>query len=226
MHIKMSSHDGDPNIGLYVVATDKFVIAPDERIDGLDVLGCKNIVYTKVSETDFLGIFICANSKGILVPSVMSDVRLDRLKEDMAKIDKNIKIARLEGSYTALGNLILCNDKFALISPLIAEHKKLIESVLGVKVKVSILQNMDIVGSICAVTNKGFLMNFNAEKEDYEFVKEVFGVDGDIGSVNFGSPFIKSGVIVNSKGVIAGNQTSGPEITRIDEAFGFLEKFG
>ena len=221
MHIKLTSHEGDPNIGLYAVATDKFVLAPDESIDGLEILS-DNIVYTKVSETDFLGIFLCANSRGVLVPSIMSEMRLSKLKKDLSKIDKNIKVGKIESNCTALGNLILCNDKYALISPLIEDKKSEIESVLGVKAKVAKLQDMDIVGSICSVTNKGFLMNMNAEKEDYEFIENFFKIEGDIGSVNFGSPFIKSGLVVNSRAVLVGSLTSGPEITRIDEAFGFI----
>ena len=221
MHLRLASHDGDPNIGLYCLATDKFVIAPDERVDNLSMLS-ENIIYTKVSETDFLGIFMCANSNGVLVPSIMSDMRLLKLEKDLKKIDENIKVVRIESNYTALGNLILCNDKHALVSPLLSDHKKEIESALGVKVKVSELQGMDIVGAICAATNKGFLMNINAEKEDYEFIEMFFGIEGDIGSVNFGSPFIKSGIVVNSRAVLVGDQTSGPEITRVDEAFGFI----
>ncbi len=81
----------------------------------------------------------------------------------------------------------------------------------------------DIIGSMCIATNKGFLLNMHAKKEDFEFVKEHLKVDGDIGTVNFGSPFVKSGIIANSKGVLVGDQTTGPEISRIDEALGFIK---
>jgi translation initiation factor 6 len=224
MHLKQASYVGDPNIGLYVVATNKFVIAPDNNIDGLNILS-ENIVYTKISETDFIGIFVVANSKGVLLPSIMGDMRFNKLKEDIYKIDKNINVEILDDiDVTALGNLIVCNDDYALISPLLENYKEKIENVLKVEVFVSKLIDMDIVGSVCVATNKGFLLSSNAEKEDYEFVENVFKIEGDIGSVNFGSPFVKSGIIVNDKSVLIGTQTSGPEITRIDEAFGFLKK--
>ena len=43
-----------------------------------------------------------------------------------------------------------------------------------------------------------------------------------IGTVNHGSPVIGSGLIANSKGAIIGNQTTGIEMGRIEEALGFL----
>ena len=42
------------------------------------------------------------------------------------------------------------------------------------------------------------------------------------GSVNFGSPFISSGLICNKNGFIIGDISGGPEIQNADEALGFL----
>ena len=39
---------------------------------------------------------------------------------------------------------------------------------------------------------------------------------------NFGFPFVKSGLIANSNGYLAGSRTTGIELGRIDEALGFL----
>ncbi|MCK5594541.1 MAG: translation initiation factor IF-6, partial [Candidatus Aenigmarchaeota archaeon] len=124
---------------------------------------------------------------------------------------------------TALGNLIIANDKAAVISTLLEEHKDEISEALKVPVIVSDLMDLSIVGSICISTNKGFLMNMHAEKEDFELVEKNIKVDGDIGTVNFGGPFVRTGLIANSKGYIVGNQTTGPEVARIDEALGFVD---
>ena len=40
---------------------------------------------------------------------------------------------------------------------------------------------------------------------------------------NFGFPFVKSGLIANSNGYLAGSRTTGIELGRIDEALGFLD---
>ena len=39
---------------------------------------------------------------------------------------------------------------------------------------------------------------------------------------DFGSEFVRSGLIANSSGAIIGNRTTGPELARIEEALGFL----
>lgn len=53
-------------------------------------------------------------------------------------------------------------------------------------------------------------------------IKDVLGVDVDIGTVNFGSPFPSSGAMANSNGFIASPESSGPELGRITEALGFI----
>ena len=42
------------------------------------------------------------------------------------------------------------------------------------------------------------------------------------GSVNMGSCLIGAGLLVNSKGYLAGNATTGFELGRIEDVFGFL----
>jgi translation initiation factor 6 len=47
----------------------------------------------------------------------------------------------------------------------------------------------------------------------------VLGVPTSIGSVNRGVTYVRSGLVVNSHGAIAGRETTGPELDRIEEAF-------
>jgi len=222
-HLARIDYEGDPNIGLYCVATEELVIAPSKDIKGLELLS-KNIVEAKVANTDLLGVFIAANSKGILLPNIMTASEKKKLADDIKRINPKIRIETINTKHTALGNLILSNDKKAIISPLLESHKDKIEKTLGVKAIISQIVNLNIVGAVCYATNKGFLLNMHAEKEDFEFVEATLEIDGDIGTVNFGSPFVHSGMIGNSRAVLVGKYTTGPEITRVDEALGFIEK--
>jgi translation initiation factor 6 len=43
------------------------------------------------------------------------------------------------------------------------------------------------------------------------------------GSVNMGSGLVGTGLLGNSRGYIAGTQTSGFELGRVEDIFGFLE---
>jgi translation initiation factor 6 len=43
------------------------------------------------------------------------------------------------------------------------------------------------------------------------------------GTINMGSGLIGTGLLVNDTGYIAGNATSGFELGRVEDVFGFLE---
>ena len=53
-----------------------------------------------------------------------------------------------------------------------------------------------------------------------EKIEQLLKVRVDVGTVGYGSPFIRSGVIVNSKGVLYADGTTGAELGRIEEVFG------
>jgi len=53
-------------------------------------------------------------------------------------------------------------------------------------------------------------------------IEDVLKVEGDIGTVSFGSPFVGASLLANSRGFLVSEQTTGPELQRIDEALGFL----
>lgn len=209
---------GDPNVGLFGFATDKYFLSPDSNMkpDPLKVPP----VHSIISGTPLAGMFCAGNSHGILLPAITAVDEYERISAQMKKLGVNAHI--LKSKYTALGNLILCNDRAALASPLLLHHKKEIEACLKVPVSFGTLLGLDIVGSVCVATNKGFLLNMHASDEDFSLVKSVLGTDGDIGTINFGGQFIRSGLIANSHGAIIGNSTTGPELARIEEALGFL----
>ena len=224
MHVMMTTLNGDPNVGLYGLATDRFAIISDIEADKdeiSDVLKVPMIVQ-KMARTDFAGIFLAGNSNAVLVPNIIETKELDNLKKELSKISEDIEVKVIETEHTALGNLILCNDRAAIISSLLEKHKDEIAEALKVPVTVSDLMDLSITGSLCISTNKGFLLNMHAEKEDFELVEKTLKIDGDIGSVNFGGAFVRCGMIANSNGYLVGNQTTGPELTRIDEALGFI----
>ena len=44
----------------------------------------------------------------------------------------------------------------------------------------------------------------------------------EIGTVNYGTSFLGSGVVANSKGALIGNATTGIETNRVEWALGYL----
>jgi len=215
-HIQYADFLGDSNIGLFGVATDKYVVLPEAGIR-VEMLS-KKVVHTTIAGTKLCGIFLAGNSHGLLVPWTITDRELAVLKKGL----RGINICVIDAKHTALGNLILCNDKGAIISPLLHSHAGAISKCLNVPVQESEIMDMNIVGAVCTATNKGFLLDMYATEADFNMVRHALKVEGDIGTVNFGSEFVKSGVLANSKAVLIGSKTTGPEVARIDEALGFL----
>ncbi len=215
-HMRFASFHGDTNIGLFGIMTEKYAILPDESIGAKSFV--KNIAYTTIAGTKLCGIFLAGNSNGLLVPETITERELSVLKKSL----KGVEILVMHSKYTALGNLVICNDNGAIISPLLQEHAKEISKCLKVDVFVASILEMNIVGALAVATKKGFILDMYADENDFKAVKEALGVDGDIGTVNFGSEFVKSGLLANSKGVLVGSATTGPETSRIDEALGFI----
>jgi translation initiation factor 6 len=100
------------------------------------------------------------------------------------------------------------------------KYKKEISDTLGCEVEIGKIADLDIVGSCAITSNIGCLCHREANEEELKRIEEILKVKVDVGSISYGSPFIKSGIIVNSKGVVFSEQTSGAEIGRIEEVFG------
>jgi translation initiation factor 6 len=98
------------------------------------------------------------------------------------------------------------------------KEKKKIEDCLGVETEYSEIANLNIVGSCGVATNNGCLLHWDVKEDEMKVVEDLLKVDVDIGTVNFGSPFVKSGLIANSKGCLLGEKTTPPELARIMEA--------
>jgi translation initiation factor 6 len=208
---------GDPNIGLYGFATDTYYflgLEPQKKIlQKINATLKTEIIISTIFGIELSSLFSTGNSNGIILPKVIDDFELKNLK----KLDLNLRV--IESKETALGNLILCNDKGCLIASSLKKYKKEISDTLGCEVEIGKIAGLDIVGS-CAVTNNiGCLCHREAKEEEIKKIEEILKVRVDVGSVSYGSPFIKSGIIVNSKGVVFSEQTTGAEMGRINEVF-------
>jgi len=219
--VERLSFFGDPNVGLFAKASDKLclvgkAVLKSDRDIIEDVLKVPVIDIT-ISNTNLIGIFAAMNSKGIILPKIVTEGEL----KEIAKLDLNFGVIE-DTIYTALGNLILCNDKGAIVSPLLEKFIDIIEDVLEVKCEISTVANLNIVGSCGKANNKGCLLHRDATEDELKVIEKTLGVEVDIGTVNFGSPFVASGIITNSNGIIIGGETTGPEVARVVEALGFL----
>jgi translation initiation factor 6 len=208
---------GDPNIGLYGFATDNYCflgIEPQQKIlQKIKEFLKVNIITSSIAGTELAGLFVAGNSNGIILPKIVEDFELKNLK----KLKINLKI--INSKETALGNLILCNDKGCLISNSLKRYKREISDTLCCEVETGKIAELEIVGSCAVASNLGCLCHREAKEEELKKIEEILKVRVDVGSISYGSPFIKSGVIVNSKGIVFSEQTTGAEMGRLEEVF-------
>lgn len=214
-HIERTDFKGDINIGLYGFANDKVCFVSDivdkSKLEVLNV-PVENIT---IHGMNLLGMLVAVNSEKAIVPSGME-------KEHLDKIKKYFDVLELDTDINAFGNLILLNDKGCLISPLLKNEKKKIQEFLGIPTEVSTINLLKIIGSAAVCTNKGCLVHPQIREEEINEIKKILQVETDVGTVNFGSPYVNSGLIVNKNGYVVGKHTSGPEMARIDEVFEFI----
>ncbi len=204
---------GDPNLGLFGFSTDSYCLLGDGLKHYKEIektLGVKTIK-AKLMGTNLVGIFASGNSRGVVVSSMINEFEIER-------IEKHIDVLVLDTNYTALGNLILMNDKGCIISPLIKKWRRDIEKFFDVKCEVMKIGGMNVVGSAAVANNHGCLVHPNTTDEEGEKIKKILKVKKiDIGTANFGSPFIGACIIANSNGFVTSYQTTGPELARIEE---------
>lgn len=220
MHVIKTNFNGNVNIGLYVYVTEGYCLAgpdvPDEQVKKMQKAFDVPVHKITIAGTGLIGVFLAGNSNSLLVPKIAFDAELKKLD------NLNIKYSIIDTDLTALGNNVLCNDKGALVNPEFTDKAiKQIEKALKVNVKKSKIAGLGTVGSLAAFNDKGCLVHRDAEDFELDLVEQTLGVEVTIGTVNFGSPYIRSGVAVNSKGFIIGDISGGPEIQNADIALGF-----
>lgn len=201
-------------IGLFGLASDKYALI-SENFPKVDF----NVptLRTKFYATDLIGIFCAGNSNGLLISNFAKDSEIKKIKNFCGELGINVGV--LYEDFNALGNLIACNDKGALVSSRISNIKA-VEDILGVECVFGKAGGHDEVGSCIAATNKGFLVHPDAENElsGLKELKEIFGVSGNVGSVNLGVPYVRSGIIANSFLAFVGEKTTYIEADRISDA--------
>lgn len=222
MKYEIINYNGDSNIGIFLRTSENITLVPkniDKKItEKIEKILKTEIIECKIWDSYLLGIFSCLNSNGLILPKTIFSDEFNFFKS----LDLNIGI--IDCDYNAIGNLILCNDYSAIVSPLIdKESLKIIRDVLNVEVIVRKIMKNNLVGSMAYVTNKGILFNRNINEDEAKEISEIFKVKRyGAGSVNMGNIYVSVGLIANSKGIIFGEKTSPYEIQIALEAFDFI----
>ena len=169
-------------------------------------------IKTTLMNSNLVGIFCTLNNKIAILPEGAEKREIKLFK------DAGLDVIQIGGQFDALANLIVMNDNCVVCSPAIYPELK-----RHIKCEPLKVAGSDLTGSALFVTNAGFLAHRDASHAEVENLERLFKSKGNIGTVNFGDPFVRSGLVGNKKGIIAGLRTSGPEMARIDNTFLLIE---
>jgi len=221
MRVLKAKFHNNPNIGLYSFATDTYCLLPKNLSRHLvesikEVLNVPTYQVT-ICNTNLIGVFCTGNEDYLFVPDFIPEYELKELERI-----KYIKIIKLSTKFTALGNNIVIKDKTCLVNPSLESSVKDKLEELGFKVSPLEIAKTSTVGSCTALNHRGCLLHRDATNA--RKVSSFLNLPTNIGTVNFGSPYVRSGLIVNCNGYVVGADTTGPETQRIDETLGFLNR--
>jgi translation initiation factor 6 len=212
---------GDPNIGVFARVVGDIAIIPPESPDefkaAVKTALQAELVETTIQGSSIVGSLVAGNSRGLVVSGLATD-------EEVAILSKHRKVFLLHESMNAAGNVIMANDTFAAVHPdMPVDMMHAIGEFLEVEVFTLVLGGVSTVGMAGVATNKGVIVHPRATDQQIARIEAVAKIPVGTGSINMGSGLVGTGLLVNEKGYLAGNATSGFELGRVEDIFGFLE---
>ncbi|MBN2109642.1 MAG: translation initiation factor IF-6 [Methanosarcinaceae archaeon] len=206
-----------PVIGAFATCTEDIALVPLGTGPGIcslieDTLRVR-VTPTLVNGSVVVGSLCRGNSNGLLVPR-------NATVRDLGMID--VPIDHLPSKLNAVGNIVLANDSAALVHPEMSNSSvEKVAKFLKVDVRKGTIGGVKTVGMAGVATNRGILVHPRASNDELVQLEELFELPVEIGTSNFGTQMVGSGVVANSKGYVAGSQTTGHELGRIEDALGF-----
>ncbi|MEA2035559.1 MAG: translation initiation factor IF-6 [Euryarchaeota archaeon] len=212
---------GNENIGVYTRVFEDIAVVPldapeiykETVAERLDV----EVVATTIQGSSIIGSLLVGNSRGMIVSGLATP-------GEIAILEQYRDVMRLSRSMNAAGNVILANDDFAIVHPEMSERQaEKISAFLDIPVIMMTIGGIPTVGMAAVSTPSGVLVNPGATASEIQDLEELTDLPIGTGSVNMGSGLVGAGLLANSKNYLAGISTSGFELGRIEEVFGFVE---
>ena len=212
------------SIGIYCLANDRLAIVPPQvpqtkrkkLAEWLKV----PVVATTIGKSLVNGALACSNSNGVILPPFVAEDEIEAIKSAVP----DINITVMDTKRTAYGNMVLANDKGAVVDNRMGpDIVAKISDALGVEVVASDIAGLPYVGSLATATNKGVLAHPLITEDEQKVLSDVLKVPVDVGTVNCGVPYVATGLIGNTYGAVAGLLTTGPEMFIIGQALDVVE---
>lgn len=208
---------GNPNIGLYGYCTDEYCLLgkeiPPHYAEKIEKALKVPVYRVQMCGTSLIGVFCAGNSTTLLLPSIV-------FPQELKQLDAHaVKYTIIHSKLTALGNNILCNNMGCLVNPeYSADVKKIIRKALCTKLHPGTIAEIPTVGSCAVLTKKGGYVHHGVTAEEHTELETLLGVSFQKGTVNFGTGYVRSGILANSHGMIIGESSTGIEMNDAADA--------
>jgi len=210
-----------PYAGVFCSTNDNLTLVPpgipaDDMEAISEALGTKLEIIT-LGGSRVLGTLIAMNNNGILVSNIVTDLELEKF-EQISRTHK-IEFGVLPDRSNAIGNNFLVNDSGGFSNERLGKRAKdKAEEILKIEIISQSINEMDTLGMIGCITNKGGLYHPDISSSEKLDMEKVFNIKLMEGTVNFGLPLVGAGIVANSNGAVCGRQSTGVELGRMEEA--------
>ncbi len=206
------------NIGIFLRSNDKHLLIPpgisSSKTEKLGTFMDAETAVISISGSRLLGPLSVMNGKGVLISKLAEDAEIDVIERATG-----LRVERLNSQYTSVGNLVAANDKGAVVSNILGKEAILeISEVLNVPVKIMEVASYVQVGSVITASNAGAIVHPGATEEQVGEIEDILKVEVEPATVNRGVPLVSSGAVLNSKNMMVGSLTSGPELMILGRA--------
>ena len=219
-----ASFAGSSYVGVFARATDDcLLVRPDADADTVADIAAElgvDPVSTTVGGSGTVGALAVGNEHGLLVSSRATDREISTIEAETG-----LDVTELPGRINAAGNVVLANDYGAYVHPdLSREAIQTVKTALDVPVERGDLADVRTVGTAAVATNEGVLCHPKSREPELEALEDCLDVRADIGTVNYGAPLVGSGLVATDAGYVVGTDTTGPELGRIEETLGYIDR--
>tara|TARA_A100001037_G_scaffold188203_1_gene168536 strand:+ start:681 stop:1343 length:663 start_codon:yes stop_codon:yes gene_type:complete len=211
---------GHNQVGVYSAVLGDVLFLPLalEKNDAEEISSILEMEYVQltIGGSNLIGSLIEGNSYGMGVADIAS-------QEDIDRLTSYGDVIVMESSVNAAGNLLLANQNGVLASPVIPdEGLEILSQALKVPSANVSIAGQDVIGSLAACNDKGVVLHPDVAGEEVDIIEKILGVPAMVGTVSFGSALIGAGLVCSNNGAFAGDETTGPELNRIEDALGLI----
>eukprot|EP00055_Hartaetosiga_balthica_P002302 m.3521 g.3521 ORF g.3521 m.3521 type:complete len:238 (-) comp2080_c0_seq1:135-848(-) len=223
-----AQYEGSNEIGVFAKLTNTYCLAALGASENFysvfesEVGEVIPVVHCSIAESRIIGRMCAGNRHGLLLPNSTTDNELQHIRNSLPD---EVKVVRVDERLSALGNVIACNDYVALVHPdLDRATEEIIMDTLNVEVFRQTIANQVLVGSYCALSNKGGLIHPGTSTRDQDELSSLLQIPLVAGTINRGSDVIGGGMVVNDWAAFCGMDTTSTELAVVEQIFGFQEQ--